>query len=217
MSRSDRQSEGWVSSGLPELVRQEFQAVVRWTLTREENAAITIQKLSYRISQESELAEKSRSYAAALRFYIARIKAHLPPDRRWVDDASTHDILTDQVVLSLDAEKARSVLIRFLLQHAETASESMLFAAEKLNFAAVYRLWRKADSERASIVQWLEEQENAEKDRQQKSQLDREQSSGLNREGVTSEEPARNQQFGNFSAYDGRRISHNPRQVVIWM
>jgi hypothetical protein len=130
-------------------------------LAREDDAAATIQRLSYCVESDSELAKKARSYAAELRQLIARLRAALPPDDGIADADSELCGVSEGVIQSLRPEQAATVLIRFLLQHAETTSEILQSAGGKLNSKAVEMLWRQAERERRKIANWAHQLESA--------------------------------------------------------
>lgn len=218
-----RELAAFTDRTLPDPVGMQLRAAVRWTLTREENAAATIQRLSYRISPDSELAMRARAYAADLKYYIARMRSLLPPDPDEADDRSTHDALTETLIASLSPEKATTVLMRFLLQHAETASETVMFAAEKLNSNAIHRLWRRADAKRAKIVTWLQDQESLRLREEDEATRSGSRDVDANEE---SDEPARetaphgpdvHSSKGAACNQSSSRLLYNPPQIVRWI
>lgn len=202
---------------LPEQFRAELQAAVKWALTREENAAVTIRKLAYRISPDSELAVKARAYASVLKYCVARMRSQLPPDRSIANEPSTQDVLSERVILSLSSEKAAAVLVRFLLQHAETVSDTVMFAAERLNSRFILRLWRKVDTERAKLVQWLQTEERLQLEKLVETSAHDEaagmETAGPEHRNAAPPPPVK----GEPESLDTRRIFYNPPQIVIWM
>lgn len=202
---------------LPEQVRAELQAAVKWALTREENAAVTIQKLAYRISPDSELATRARAYASVLKYCVGRVRSQLPRDRSSASETSTQDVLSETVIRSLSSEKAAAVLVRFLLQHAETVSDTVMFAAERLNSRFMHRLWRKVDKERAKLVPWLQTEERLLfgklVETSNNDEAMRMETTNPEQQNAAPSSPVKDAP----ACRDPRRIHYHPPQVVIWM
>lgn len=137
----------------------ELHAIVKWTLDREDDAASTIRKLSYRIDGDSELARKARNYAVELHRYVARLKALLPSRDKAASEPSALGNVSERVIGSLDREKATLFLIEFLLQHAETTSAILQSAGGRMNSKGFEALWRKAEGERRQIAAWIKADE----------------------------------------------------------
>ncbi len=202
---------------LPEPVRAELQASIKWALLREQNAAATIEMLVGRISSETELVTKARSYASALKHHVARAKSMLPPDSDRANEVSTQNVLSETVILSLSSKKATDLLVRFLLQHAETVSDAVMFAAERLNSKVMHRLWRRADRARAKLVEWLEKHESL----QHRPHAE----TSDNGDAMIIEAPNTSYQDAAPSPGEKRepenpdphRIHYHPPQIVIWM
>ncbi|MCC7251271.1 hypothetical protein [Hyphomicrobium sp.] len=204
-----------------ELMRQELQATVKWTLAREENAATIILRLSHRVDQESELAQTARSYAARLRLCVARISALMPPEPRVPDHASVLGAVSEAVIQSLDADDAAAVLMKFLRHHAETAPVVLMSAGERLNSRGFERLWQRAARDRARLAKWVENEQQ-----RQAARLD----GGSASEGGGEQAPASVREAVEGPGSDDEvrmasptidpnipRIRYNPTQIVRWM
>lgn len=142
---------------MPTDVFRDLLGAVNWALSREEDAAATIQRLAYRVESSSELAGKARDYAAKLKLLIARLKAALPRDGSRAVSGMAASADPDPFVKALTPEQASTVLIRFLLQHAETTSEILQSAGARLSSKQIAILWRRAESERRQLANWVHE------------------------------------------------------------
>lgn len=179
---------------------EELIALVKWSLSREENAAATISRLSYRVEPDSELAKTARTYAAEVRQFATRLRRLLPDEHSTDSREAEIGLVTDAVIQSMSHEKAAEFLIRFLLQHAETASEVLQSAGSRLHSKAAEMLWRKADRERRKLAAWIRDLEMQLRTRAEHA--------SAKAESATGGEPA----AGNPLARDAL-----PRQLVIWM
>lgn len=142
---------------MPSDVFRDLLSAVNWALSREEDAAATILKLAYRIESNSELAGKARDYAAKLKLLIARLKAALPRDGSRAASGMGASADPDPFVTALTPQQASTVLIKFLLQHAETTSEILQSAGARLSSKQVAILWRRAEKERRQLASWVHE------------------------------------------------------------
>jgi len=133
----------------------ELMALVKWALEREEDAAATICRLTYRIETDSELAVTARSYATEVREFATRLRRLLPQDQQAGAQEADIGRVSDGVIQSLPREKAATFLITFLVQHAETTSDVLQSAGAKLGSREMDMLWRKADRERRKLAGWV--------------------------------------------------------------
>lgn len=207
------------------LIESELQDMVRWHLAREANAADIIQRLSYRVDQESELAERARTYGARLKLLVARIAALIPPKPAVLEDTSALGICSEAVIQSLDAETAARLLRQFLLHHAQAPSVVLMTAGERLRSKGFERLWQRATRERERIAKWVEKQERrlAERPAPPARQVDcwrapARSDAGPRAPAVRKADEDDDESAGRVAArVTGPRIFYNPPQIVKWM
>lgn len=204
------------------LIETELQAAVKWHLAREANAADVIQRLSCRVDQSSALAHKARTYGAKLRLLVARIEALLPAEPRIPENASALGGCSEAVIQSLDAKAAASMLVQFLLHHAQTPSVVLMHAGERLRSKGFERLWQRAAREREKIAEWA---------RQEQCRLSEGAGPPVTEPGQKGPpaQPEAGAATGDVRASDDGaapaagtasgvpRISYNPPQIVRWM
>lgn len=231
--RSAKGSEpGAGSDDANALIERELTEIVRLHLAREAGAADIIQRLSYKIDQDSELAMRAREYAGRLKLLVARISALLPEKTSAEGDAWSPGACSELIIQSLDARTAHSVLRQFILHHAPIPSATLISAGERLRSRGFERLWQRVAREREKVAVWLREaDEGAREDVREALSEERARSVDPSRDDVTDDVTTDNTSGSNVSrgAPDNEgvavtpapsshgRLFYNPPQIVRWM
>ncbi|WP_072390791.1 hypothetical protein [Hyphomicrobium sp. CS1GBMeth3] len=208
------------------LIERELIDIVRWHLAREASAAEIIQRLSYKLDQGSELAERARGYAGRLKLLVARIGALLPGTPVAAPNFFAPGVCSEMIIQSLDAGTARRVLMQFLQHHAPIPSATLISAGERLRSKGFDKLWQRVAREREKIASWLEVEVSLREgparspvdargeDRDQESFASETQPASHASQTLRDDEETGNHMTAPPAT---ARIFYNPPQIVKWM